>query len=88
MSRSWKFIMAPATPADPQTWWWVECRAGLGVRQSTAAFLTFLCCVTDARLRGFGVSDSFDVIRERRKAARSVLPTLRIPPARRPRAAR
>jgi hypothetical protein len=38
----------------------------------STAFLSFSSCVTDASLRGFGVSDAFDVIRDRRKARREL----------------
>lgn len=78
MAYSWKFIMAPRTPDGPQTWSWVRCSAGRGVQQSGASFHTFLGCVTDARLCGFGVTDPFDIIRERRRMPREATPPGRL----------
>jgi hypothetical protein len=72
MSQSWKFIMTPDGAGGPMCWSWVMCRGGRGVQQSDGTFLTFIGCVTDARLAGFGVTDPFDIIRERRKTPREM----------------
>lgn len=72
MACSWKFIVMPRMGKLQQTWSWVQCRDGCGVRQSDRKFITFLSCVGDARLVGFGVTDSFDIITERRKMPREL----------------
>lgn len=72
MGQSWKFIVAPRPDHGQQSWSWVLCQEGRGVLRSADGFQTFLNCVNDARLRGFGVSDPFDIIRERRKDTRDL----------------
>lgn len=70
MSYSWKFIMSAQADGRAPSWHWVQCQSGRCSSRSAADFLTFVGCVTDARLCGFGTADPFDVIRERRKTPR------------------
>lgn len=82
MGQSWKFIVATAACADAPTWSWVLCSDGRGILKSPDCFHSFLACVTDARLRGFGIADRFDIIRERRRVPREVPCAPRLHPAR------
>ena len=69
MLHNWKFI---ENPAQAHAWSWVLCERGCGVLRSARDFATFAACMIDARLRGFGAADSFDVIRERRRQPRAL----------------
>lgn len=72
MQCRWKFIAAPRAAPQISSWSWVKCMNGRGIQVSPGSFTTFLGCVADARLRGFGVADPFDIMRERRKENREL----------------
>lgn len=70
--RVWKFIADPRADATVGVWTWVKCEQGRALYKSMGSFTTFVACVDNARLRGFSITDRFEVIEERRRQPRAL----------------
>ena len=68
MACYWKFISEPG--GEPVHWWWVQCEDRKVVVHSARRFDTFPKCMMDASSHGFMASQSFEVLKDRRKLPR------------------